>query len=804
MAAWATAPRGAPCTAARDYDLPAGPLGEALGRFAAEAGALLSADASLTHAKTAPTLKGRYTVEGGFAALLGTSGLQAVRDGSGVFLLRPAPAGRPVAEQHLAAVTVTAQHDAREAVFDTPGSVAVVTREKIDNLPPRNTGDVLDGVAGVFVTQDRSNPGVAVNIRGLQDFGRVNVTIDGARQNYQQSGHGANGHVYLDPELLSGVDIAKGPTSTVGGAGVIGGVVNFRTLEIGDIVKPDARSGGRINLSSGTNAYHFAGSAAAGSRVGDSVDVVAAVSRKHIGEFERGQRKQDGPLAVTEGLAMLTGQDQWSGLFKSTWQLAPGHRLRLGYIGFDAQFEENTEGEATSKVRSDTLQAQYDWKPGSDWIDLASSLYYTRTRNRQFRETSASNDYGAFDIRYQTSTVGGTLSNTARFGRPGLSVEWRHGGEFFYDWTDPQAQSTGTGEAQWFTGPTPEGSRTVASAFSELAVAHENGLEAIAGLRYDWFQLEGDGQMYIGQRANPQGTRPPYTRLYTDFGVRRHAGAFAPKLTLAWRAVDPLQFFASYGRGLRPPAITETLLAGAHVGNTFPYLPNPSLKEERSRTWEVGANIKFDGLLLPHDKLRGKVAWFDSRVDNYITQARVLRPNQAGTGNNFAYVNLTAPTTIQGFEAQLEYDTGRVFGELSFTRLHMAYGAVSYDPYVLGSLLGYPPTTLGSSGDSLTLSRLPGRKFTLTSGLRLLDRKLTLGGRVRYHKNDEISLGSSYGKSVTNWTVYDAWLAWQPHTDVTLRLAINNLFDRSYGEETSSGYSIAPGRTAIASVSYRF
>lgn len=63
-----------------------------------------------------------------------------------------------------------------------------------------------------------------MNIRGMQDFGRVNVMIDGTRQNYQQSGHGSNGSVYLDPEMLGGVDISKGPTSTVGGAGMIAGL----------------------------------------------------------------------------------------------------------------------------------------------------------------------------------------------------------------------------------------------------------------------------------------------------------------------------------------------------------------------------------------------------------------------------------------------------------------------------------------------------------------------------------------------------------------------------------------------------
>jgi heme acquisition protein HasR len=96
-------------------------------------------------------------------------------------------------------------------------------------------------VPGVYTSQSRQPWRVSVNIRGLQDFGRVNVMIDGTRQNYQQSGHGSNGSVYLDPELLGGVDIAKGASSTVGGAGMIAGIVNFRTLEVADLAAATAR-----------------------------------------------------------------------------------------------------------------------------------------------------------------------------------------------------------------------------------------------------------------------------------------------------------------------------------------------------------------------------------------------------------------------------------------------------------------------------------------------------------------------------------------------------------------------------------
>ncbi|MDP0908110.1 TonB-dependent receptor, partial [Klebsiella pneumoniae] len=75
---------------------------------------------------------------------------------------------------------------------------------------------------------------------------------DGMRQNYQQSGHQQrNGTLYVDPELLSEVVIDKGASSAMGGAGVIGGIANFRTLEARDLVRPGKQVGGRVRLTSG-------------------------------------------------------------------------------------------------------------------------------------------------------------------------------------------------------------------------------------------------------------------------------------------------------------------------------------------------------------------------------------------------------------------------------------------------------------------------------------------------------------------------------------------------------------------------
>ena len=103
--------------------------------------------------------------------------------------------------------------------------------------------DVFFGMPGVWFQERADDPGTAINIRGLQDFGRVDVVIDGARQNFQRTGHNADGVFYLEPEMLAGVDVVRGPVANIYGSGAIGGVVSFRTKDVEDMLKPGQRWG---------------------------------------------------------------------------------------------------------------------------------------------------------------------------------------------------------------------------------------------------------------------------------------------------------------------------------------------------------------------------------------------------------------------------------------------------------------------------------------------------------------------------------------------------------------------------------
>ena len=108
-----------------------------------------------------------------------------------------AQVGTPV-YQSLDEITVGATK-LEERAIDSLAPVSVVTLEQIQGRNASTVGDLVYNMPGVWLQDRGDEPSTSINIRGLQDFGRVAVVVDGARQNYQRTGHFANGSFFLNP-----------------------------------------------------------------------------------------------------------------------------------------------------------------------------------------------------------------------------------------------------------------------------------------------------------------------------------------------------------------------------------------------------------------------------------------------------------------------------------------------------------------------------------------------------------------------------------------------------------------------------
>ncbi|KIQ02457.1 secretin and TonB N-terminal domain-containing protein, partial [Pseudomonas fulva] len=75
--------------AVRTYTIAPGPLASVLNQFSAQAGIYLAGHSDLASGKNSPGLNGSYSVTAGLALVLQNSGLEAVDQGGGGYVLRP-------------------------------------------------------------------------------------------------------------------------------------------------------------------------------------------------------------------------------------------------------------------------------------------------------------------------------------------------------------------------------------------------------------------------------------------------------------------------------------------------------------------------------------------------------------------------------------------------------------------------------------------------------------------------------------------------------------------------------------------
>jgi catecholate siderophore receptor len=219
------------------YDISAGPLEDALDRFAKQSGINLSFAAADVKGIRTQGLNGNFSVQRGLKHLLAQSGLEAVPQSNG-YVLKKLPAvlsDQPAALPpiNVSASTISSPTDGYMAtksfsatrtdtpLRDVPQSITVVTQEMIKDQTMQNIGDVVRYVPGVGISQGEGNRD-AVIFRGNNSTG--DFYVDGLRDDVQY---------FRDLYNIDRVEVLKGSNGMIFGRGGAGGVINRVTKEAG-------------------------------------------------------------------------------------------------------------------------------------------------------------------------------------------------------------------------------------------------------------------------------------------------------------------------------------------------------------------------------------------------------------------------------------------------------------------------------------------------------------------------------------------------------------------------------------------
>ena len=538
----------------------------------------------------------------------------------GTAFLAPAAPAFAEDESELDLITVTI-NKVRQTLSEVVGGVSVATRKDVEQYDENTVREVLAPMPGVSTQQNADDPATAINVRGLQDFGRVAVTIDGARQNFQHSGHNANGMFYFEPEMMQQVTVVRGPISNIYGSGAIGGVVAFETLDVFSFLRPEENRAIQEKVQYNTNSGGILSSTTAAQRFGDYGGVLGNFVYRNSDDYEDGNGN----------IVPNSGQDILAGLVKGTLTPADGHRLDISYIANKDSFVNGLATLYDNDVTAQTLATKYNWDGGGNPLfDFTANAYWTATEQNQERQNGS---LIGTSQNFRIDTYGTDAYNNSRFQTGALNHVVTIGGDVFQDEVKVE-DPAGTGDLF-----TPSGQRTVGGAFIQDQVAVTPWLDVLAAGRFDAYSLSGGGTHSEGTHFSPKATI--VLKPFTD---------------PTW---DGVNFYGTVAQGYRAPAITETLIEGIHPPPAvFTFLPNPDLKPEIGTTVEGGITASFDGLIRGNDTLNLRAGLFNNDVKNYI--GGVYLPIL----NVYQYQNISE-ARLWGFEGEISYDAGTVFAGMA-------------------------------------------------------------------------------------------------------------------------------------------
>ena len=241
------------------YEIPAGPLGEALTQFGAQSGLLLSFDPVITSNKNSDGLKGRFTAPEGLQRLLVGTGLDYRFVDAGTVTLARKAVDKTF---ELEAITITGLRDPSAQIglfgerdkLDIPFSVESFSTEQIERIQARSVREVLELDPSVRSNTTSFVAGENYIVRGL------NITAS------ESLFDGLPGLVPAStPTSIASVErleLFKGPSTTLNGSPIFGssaGTVNLvpKRAEFEPFTrltadyKSDSQFGGEIDINRG-------------------------------------------------------------------------------------------------------------------------------------------------------------------------------------------------------------------------------------------------------------------------------------------------------------------------------------------------------------------------------------------------------------------------------------------------------------------------------------------------------------------------------------------------------------------------
>ncbi|WP_169801563.1 TonB-dependent hemoglobin/transferrin/lactoferrin family receptor [Hydrogenophaga palleronii] len=661
------------------------------------------------------------------------------------------------------------------AIDDVPASIDVITG---DDLDPARVQDIRDLVRDVpnmsvkrapqrfgGVTGSTGRDGNAgFNLRGLEG-NRVLLTVDGIRVPRELSsgvfGSAAFGRDYYDLGLISRVEIVRGASSALYGSDGLAGMVAMFTTEPKDLLQPGQTFGGRVGLRASSEDDSRGVGVTLVGRPSDSLQWLGSVQVGRSHELDN----QGENFALNSTRTAPNPQKDKSVSALGKLVLTPGggqrHTLTLEHVdksgdvqGYTARATANGFQTLNVDGSTDMERSRLSWdgrfRIDAAWADeLRATVGYQQAESQEVTQelrrslTTTLQSGRSRDVTYTEKLWQGVLqAEKAR----ALDADWAQKLVYGVDVSVARMDNlvTGTGAPGYESYPLkrfPPTRETNTALFVQSEFATERW-SLIPALRYDRFDLKaGNNALYPLQPASLSDS------------------ALSPKLGAIFRAAPELSLFANLAAGFKAPS---PLQLNNYFQNAFAFyrtIPNPNLKPERSRTFELGAR----DLVGP---FQWEAAVFSGRYKDFIEDLVVVGGIQGDPTNPLTYQAINrGKVSLSGFELKGRLAVGKA------TDLRLAFGQTRGKD-----------TTLGLPLNSVNPARL-----VLGVDHRIGDWKLgaSLTHAAKKSGSDINRSDVANQFATPGYTTLDLRASWQVSRATRLSAAIHNLTDRKYWEWTN-------------------
>lgn len=697
---------------------------------------------------------------------------------------------------HLPKITVYA-----EQRQNTAASVTDIKRDSMDQTGVQDMADIVKYLplvqapfsvygGGTYIDSAGTS---SYNIRGI-DANRIGLDIDGvdiaeaAISPYMppasMNKRGA-GRDYIEPEMLSSVDIASGTTdvSTDG----VGGRVSFKNKSPYDYLKNDQNVAATVKAG-----YHSADeswlSSVTGAVGNDAVKALVAYAHRD-GHETNGNSKTK---------AYKTDWQQDAALANISWQLNAAHQLNFtadvfqkeaDTIGMDASafiaFKTDTATQ-NQKVDRSTFAIEDIYRPTQLYLldKLNTKVWYQKSNNETTTVYDTDTYRRNFLNRYEQISTGIKLDAQKELDRQFI----KYG--FIFDqkkYSSDRSDIRSNGQIAPF-----DGTYLTDSTLDRYALYISD--------QFKFYPQEKELSITPSLRVEHQQYKPQ------ESGSKIEAKDFnylAPGLTASYQITPENYTYMKYARGARIPSPME--MGGSYeTSNGASYLVkgNSNLNKETSDAFEIGLkSTAIDGL---NFDLTGFYTIYSDFID---------------------YKDISPSPRNPIYQAENIADA-KIWGAELSARVDLAEFIENSEGFSVAVVAGKSRgSAKNGAGLKTGLNSVQPEKASLTFAYDDPDRVFGFGLTATAVGSKKAQLDSSTFQpnkeqlkyeNVAGYTIFDLSAYWNINKATKLNVAMNNIFDKTYWNYAAIGTLNAtekaemidraaePGRNISASIQYKF